>query len=127
MTHKPNAAPTQFQGEQCHMMGNIGNEFTSYNAGNFRDNVMEQANYMGNQFQGRKANNPYSNTYNPGWQNPLNSSWSDNNNVVVPNFPNNNITKPQGPPRFQQQPNRLALVENKLDKFLDAISTKIRN
>ena len=48
LTHKANAAPTKFQGKQCHMMGNMGDEFTSCNAGNFGDNVMEQANYVGN-------------------------------------------------------------------------------
>ena len=49
--------------------------------------------------------------------------------MVAPNFPNNNNTvKNQGPPGFQQpQQDRLATVENKLDKFLDAISTKIMN
>ena len=67
LSHKANAAPINFQGEQCHMMGNIGDEFVFYNAGNFRDDGVEQANYVGNQFQGRQANNPYSNTYNPEW------------------------------------------------------------
>ena len=112
-----------FQGEQCHMIGNIGDEFVSYNTENFGDNGIEQANYMGNQFQGREANNPYSNTYNPGSRNHPNFSWSsNNNNMATPN----NMEKAQGPPGFQQpQQDRMASMENKLDKFFDAISTKI--
>ena len=51
------------------MMGNIGDEFFSCNTENFGDNDVEQANYVGNQFQGRQVNNPYSNTYNLGWRN----------------------------------------------------------
>ena len=42
-----------FQGEQCHMMGNMGDDFVSCTAGHFGDNMVEQANYVGNQFQGR--------------------------------------------------------------------------
>ena len=38
----------------------------------------------------------------------------------------NNMAKAQGPPGFQQhQQDRMASMENKLDKFFDAISTKI--
>ena len=48
------------------MMGNMGDDVVSCNAGHFRDNVAEQANYVGNQFQRIQANNPYSNTYNLG-------------------------------------------------------------
>ena len=37
-----------------------------------------------------------------------------------------NMAKAQGPPGFQQpQQDRMASMENKLDKFFDAISTKI--
>ena len=43
----------------------MGDEFVSCNTGNYGDNGVEQANYVGNQFQGGQANNPYSNTYNP--------------------------------------------------------------
>ena len=39
----------------------------------------EQANYVG---QYPHKNNPYSNTYNPGWQNHLNFSWSNNQNAL---------------------------------------------
>ena len=38
----------------------------------------------------------------------------------------NNMAKAQGPPGFQQpQQDRMASMENKLDKFFDAISTKM--
>ena len=53
LSHKANATPMNFQGEQCHIMGNISDEFISCNIGNFEDNGVEQANYVGNQFQGR--------------------------------------------------------------------------
>ena len=56
------------------MMGNMGDDVVFYNAGHFGDNMVEQANYVGNQFQGRQTNNPYSNTYNPGWRNHPNFS-----------------------------------------------------
>ena len=29
LSHKANAAPSNFQGEQCHMMGNMGDNFVS--------------------------------------------------------------------------------------------------
>ena len=75
----------------------------------------------------KEANNPYSNTYNPGWQNYLNFSWSNNNNVVAPTFSNNNnLLRQQAPLGFQNpQQDRMALMKNKLDKFLDAISNKL--
>ena len=40
-----------------------------------------QANYVSN-FQ--RQNNPYSNTYNPGWKNHLNFSWSNNQGQAIP-------------------------------------------
>ena len=104
------------------MMGNMVDDFNSCNTGHFGDHTVEQANYMGNQFQGRKANNPYSNTYNLGWHNHPNFSWSNNNDMTAPH----NMAKAQGPSDFQQpQQDRIASIENKLDKFFDAISTKI--
>ena len=105
------------------------NEFGISDAGFIRDGYIEQTNYVGNQFQGRQANNPYSNTYNPGWRNHPNFSWSNNNNVGASNFPNNNnnsLQRQQAPPGFQHPPqDRMASVENKLDEFLDAITNKL--
>jgi hypothetical protein len=55
----------------------------------------EQANYVGQNNYPQK-NNPYSNTYNAGWQNHPNLSWSNNQNVQ----------NPQGQQRnFQQRNN----------------------
>ena len=103
LTHKANSASTEFQGEQCNMLGNVNDKFVLCNTRNFGENCVEQANYVGNQFQGRQGNNLYSNTCNPGWRNHPNFSWSTNNNVAAPNFPNNiNVAKNQGPPGFPQ-------------------------
>jgi hypothetical protein len=43
----------------------------------------EQANYMGQNNYPPK-NNPYSNTYNPGWRNHPNFSWNNNYNTLNP-------------------------------------------
>ncbi|KAK1369622.1 hypothetical protein POM88_035714 [Heracleum sosnowskyi] len=50
-------------------------------------------NYVGN--SSNQQNNPYSNTYNPGWRNHPNFSW---NNNARPNM----LYKPNAPPGFQQ-------------------------
>ena len=52
-------------------------------------------NYVGN--SSNQQNNPFSNTYNPGWRNHPNFSW---NNNVRPNMP----FKQNVPPGFQQNP-----------------------
>ncbi|XP_073124801.1 uncharacterized protein [Henckelia pumila] len=52
----------------------------------------ENANYVGN----RPPNNPYSNTYNPGWKNHPNFSWSNQNQ----NLNQQNVVRP--PPGFAQ-------------------------
>ncbi|KAA3456048.1 Retrotransposon gag protein [Gossypium australe] len=49
----------------------------------------EQVHYMGNTF--KSQNNPYSNTYNPGWKNHPNFSWGGQGNQ-----------RQQPPPNFQQ-------------------------
>ena len=124
LTYKTNTPSTS---ESCHLLSYSNNNFGISDAGFMEDGNIEQANYVGNQFQGRQANNPYSNTYNPGWRNHPNFSWSSNNNMVAPNFPNNtNLPRQQPPPGFQvPQQDRMASVENKLDKFLDAITNKL--
>ncbi|XP_019172476.1 PREDICTED: uncharacterized protein LOC109167860 [Ipomoea nil] len=55
----------------------------------------EEANYMGSNM-GRQLprNDPFSNTYNPGWRNHPNFSWRDQGNGNA---------RPMGPPGFQQQ------------------------
>ena len=58
-------------------------------------------NYMGN-FNRQSQNNPYSNTYNPGWKQHLNFTWSNQNrNAPALNGLSTN-TQPQ-PPGFHQQ------------------------
>ena len=124
LTHKTNETPTS---ESYNLIGYFNNDFCVSDAGFIGDGYIEQANYVGNQFQGRQANNPYSNTYNSGWQNHPNFLWSNNNNVAVPNFSNNNnLPRQQAPPGFQNsQQDRMVSMENKLDKFLDAITNKL--
>ena len=62
LTHKTNATPTS---ESCNLIGYSNNDFGVSDTGFIGDGYIEQANYIGNQFLGRQANNPYSNTYNP--------------------------------------------------------------
>ncbi|CAL9012105.1 unnamed protein product, partial [Prunus brigantina] len=68
----------------------------------FAEHMLEQANAL----QARNPNNdPYSNTYNPGWRNHPNFKWSNNSNVQ----------QSQGPPpgfliqqrQFQQAPQQV--------------------
>ena len=47
----------------------------------FAQSSYGQANYVSN-FQ--RQNNPYSNTYNPGWRNHPNFSWSNNQGLAKP-------------------------------------------
>ena len=66
LTNKNNLAPSS---KNYNFMGYSNNEFGVFDAGMVGDGYKEQVNFVGNQFQGRQANNPYSNTYNPGWRN----------------------------------------------------------
>ncbi|CAA0836839.1 Unknown protein, partial [Striga hermonthica] len=96
-------------------------------------------------YQNRPVNDPYSNTYNPGWRNHPNFSWSNNNNtqqrrqnfMQQPNRPN---FAPQQHmrPNFPQQPQRVpmggmqtqgagpssATQEEKLDKILQFMTNQ---
>ncbi|KAL2921987.1 Protein hu-li tai shao [Bienertia sinuspersici] len=65
---------------------------------------IEQANALYNSQQ-RPQNDPYSNTYNPGWRNNPKFSWRDNSNQP----PNTNIAQPPNnnfaqPPGFHHRP-----------------------
>jgi len=60
--------------DACGIQGHKAAECLTYFHG------MEQANVMQN-FYPRPKNNPYSNTYNPGWRNHLNFSYTDSNPV----------------------------------------------
>jgi hypothetical protein len=67
----------------------------------------EQANYVGQNNYPPK-NNPYSHTYNAGWRNHPNFSWSNNQNVQNPQRQQRNFQQGnnyQAPPPQVVQPN----------------------
>ncbi|XP_022019291.1 uncharacterized protein LOC110919328 [Helianthus annuus] len=80
----------------------------AYQVGDFPTGEMshEHVDFMGNQY--RPQNNPYSNTYNPGWKNHPNFSWKpDASNQHPPGFaprPTAPTHGAYGPPRPQQTP-----------------------
>ncbi|KAJ0714148.1 putative retrotransposon gag domain, aspartic peptidase domain superfamily [Helianthus annuus] len=80
----------------------------AYQVGDFSTGEMshEHVDFMGNQY--RPQNNPYSNTYNPGWKNHPNFSWKpDASNQHPPGFaprPTAPTHGAYGPPRPQQPP-----------------------
>ncbi|KAG8491810.1 hypothetical protein CXB51_015017 [Gossypium anomalum] len=72
----------------------------------------EQVNYIGNN-NFRSQNNPYSNTYNAGWKNHPNFSWSGQGNQ-----------RPQNPQGFQQPPyqqEKKPNLEEMLSKFISIL------
>ncbi|KAG8499090.1 hypothetical protein CXB51_005497 [Gossypium anomalum] len=78
----------------------------------------EQVNYMGNN-NFRSQNNPYSNTYNAGWKNHPNFSWSGQQNQ-----------RPQNPKGFQQPPyqqEKKSNLEEMLSKFILVSETRFQN
>ncbi|XP_050207498.1 uncharacterized protein LOC126656917 [Mercurialis annua] len=102
-------------------------------------NSDEQVNYVNGKRQG---NDPYSNTYNPGWRNHPNFAWRDNSgqananpnmggakfqggNRGQPNQGNFNNYRPQHPPGFQQ--NRNADEGSKIDKFIEEVRAGFKN
>uniref|UniRef100_A0A803N3K9 Uncharacterized protein n=1 Tax=Chenopodium quinoa TaxID=63459 RepID=A0A803N3K9_CHEQI len=79
----------------------------------------EQAQYVSN--YNRSQNDPYSNTYNPGWKNHRNFSWRDKGNQ------GNNL-RPQNPPGFpqRQQPQQeRPSWELDIEKLANATSKRI--
>ncbi|XP_030963798.1 uncharacterized protein LOC115984958 [Quercus lobata] len=88
----------------------VGNPFAQSSYG--------QANYVSN-FQ--RQNNPYSNTYNPGWRNHPNFSWRNNQGQAKP------------PQQFPQQEKKLTLEDmfmqfiQKTDVVIQNNSASIRN
>ncbi len=71
---------------QANAIGMNNQHYDSYGEGymtsecnNFNKLSTEQMNYVNNRgnFNQRQLNNPYSNTYNPGWSNHPNFSWSN--------------------------------------------------
>ncbi|XP_023886157.1 uncharacterized protein LOC111998291 [Quercus suber] len=81
----------------------VGNPFAQLSYG--------QANYMSN-FQ--HQNNPYSNTYNPGWRNHPNVSWSNNQGQAKP------------PQQFPQQEKKLTL-EDMFMQYIQKTNMAIQN
>ena len=59
-----------------------------------QDDSHEAVHFVSN--QSRQNNNPYSNTYNPGWRNHPNFYWNNNHGGV-------NASRSNVPPRFQNQ------------------------
>ena len=76
--------------------------------------LMEQVDYLGNPV--RPQNNPYSNTYNPGWRNHPNFSWSNpayrGGNAPAPGFQRPLV--PSAQPPQEKKPS----LEELLSKFI---------
>src|SRR5215471_9897090 len=90
----------------------MGNPFTR---------SMEQINYAGN-FQKPPQNNPYSNTYNLGWRNHPNFSWSNQQNPRPP-LPGYNQTHPPQQQQQQQKPS----LEELMSKFISTSEARFQN
>ncbi|KAG9458347.1 hypothetical protein H6P81_002855 [Aristolochia fimbriata] len=78
-------------------------------------NSFDQANYVSNF---RRSNDPYSNTYNPGWRNHPNFSWSNNNQKPNTQQP---IAQTRPPPGFQKvarEPEQKSNLEDMILKIL---------
>ncbi|XP_050222149.1 uncharacterized protein LOC126672243 [Mercurialis annua] len=101
----------------CDLCGQLGhNSFECFVAA---PSDTEQVNFVGAQGQGGGGNNSYSKTYNPGWRNHPNFTWS--------NSANNAPRPAQGPPRFQIPPppqDRLGAFESKMYKFMESITNR---
>ena len=86
--------------ETLSTQSNIGATSSTYGGAPEPTQPEETVNYVNN--FNRQENNPYSNTYNPGWRNHPNFSWSNNSgqrNNPPPGFQQRNYP----PPVFQQQ------------------------
>ncbi|KAG9440058.1 hypothetical protein H6P81_020223 [Aristolochia fimbriata] len=85
-------------------------------AGNFQAvSSLDQANYVSNF---RRSNDLYTSTYNPGWRNHPNFSWSNNNQQPNTQQP---IAQTRPPPGFQKasrEPEQKANLEDMISKIL---------
>ncbi|KAG9442238.1 hypothetical protein H6P81_018092 [Aristolochia fimbriata] len=99
----------------CDMCGG-GHPSQECQAGNVQAvNSFDHANYVSNF---RKSNDPYNNTYNPGWRNHQNFSWSNNNQQPNTQQP---IAQTRPPPGFQKvarEPEQKSNLENMISKIL---------
>ncbi|KAG9446884.1 hypothetical protein H6P81_013012 [Aristolochia fimbriata] len=75
---------------------------------------LDQANYVSNF---RRPNDPYNNTYNPGWRNHPNFSWN-NNQQSSTQQPNAQTRPPPGFQRAAQEQKQKASFEDIVSKFL---------
>ena len=99
---------------ECHLMQNLS---------------MENISYMSN-FNGQQQNVVHGNAHNPSWRNHPNFSWSNQeNNQWRPQIPlsfgGQNAQQPQS--HFQQDKSSSLGTswENKMDKFMDIMATKM--
>ncbi|KAG9453395.1 hypothetical protein H6P81_006299 [Aristolochia fimbriata] len=99
----------------CDMCGG-GHPSQECQAGNVQAvNFFDHANYVSNF---RRSNDPYSNTYNPGWRNHPNFSWSNNNQHRNTQQP---IAQTRPPPGFQKvarEPEQKPNLEDMISKIL---------
>ncbi|KAG9450684.1 hypothetical protein H6P81_010649 [Aristolochia fimbriata] len=109
--HKPSLVA-----QICDMCGG-GHPSQECQAGNVQAvNSFDQANYVSNF---RRSNDPYNNTYNPGWRNHPNFSWSNNNNQQ--SSTQQPMAQTRSPPGFQrpaQEPEQKPSLEDMFSKFL---------
>src|SRR5262249_30939398 len=103
----------------CELCGVNGHKSIDCQAGNPFSQPMEQVDYAGN-FQRPPQNNPYSNTYNPGWRNHPNFSWTNQQNLRPPP-PGYNQTHP--PQQQQQKPS----LEDLMSKFISTSEARFQN
>ncbi|KAG9450144.1 hypothetical protein H6P81_010109 [Aristolochia fimbriata] len=100
----------------CDMCGG-GHPNHECQAGNVQAvNSLDQANYASNF---RRSNDPYYNTYNPGWRNHPNFSWSNNNQQPNTQQP---IAQTRPPPGFQKaarEPEQKSNLEDMISKILE--------
>ena len=93
---------------------------------NAPDHVLEECSYSNEcaqvnaTYQG-PLNNPYAPTYNPGWRNHPNFSWSQNPNVGNPNFNQQNLrSNPvmNNPPGFHDNDKKITSLEKSLEAMM---------
>ncbi|KAJ8615758.1 hypothetical protein MRB53_035130 [Persea americana] len=77
----------------CQSPGHVMEECPNTSGGNNHENVSALS-----------LNNPYSNTYNPGWRNHPNFSWTQGNRAGPSNFQSQGLPSPQRP-NFAPHPN----------------------
>ncbi|KAG9444739.1 hypothetical protein H6P81_016079 [Aristolochia fimbriata] len=98
----------------CDMCGGHPNH--ECQAGNMQAvNSLDQANYVSNF---RRSNDPYSNTYNPGWRSHPNFSWSNNNQQSNTQQPHAQTRPPPGFQRAAPEQEQKPSIEDMFAKFM---------